>query len=149
MASSNLLVRWKIFARIVRYRVYNPNMMTELEATITAPLTQWEDGTIRVSGSRVPIDSILHHFKLGAVPEQIVYMFEGLRLADIYSVIAYYLSHREVIEEYLRKQEAREEAVLQRLESDPHFRKEKQEFRERMMARWGTLREERGALIST
>ena len=115
---------------------------------MTAPLTQWEDGTIRISGTRVPIDSVLHHFKLGAVPEQIVYMFEGLRLADIYAVIAYYLSHLEAIEEYLRKQDAREEAFLQRLESNPSNCDEQRAFRERLLARWGTLQEERASLLS-
>lgn len=123
--------------------------MTELETTITAPLTQGQDGVIRVSGTRVPIDSILHHFKLGAVPEQIVYMFEGLRLADIYSVIAYYLSHQEIIEKYLRKQEAREAAALQRIESDPNYQREKREFRERLMARWADRQHEHDSLITT
>lgn len=123
--------------------------MTELETTITAPLTQGQDGAIRVSGTRVPIDSILHHFKLGAVPEQIVYMFEGLRLADIYSVIAYYLSHQEIIEKYLRKQEGREAAALQRLESDPNYQREKREFRERLMARWADRQHEHDSLITT
>jgi len=109
---------------------------------MTAPLTQWEDGTIRVTGSRVPIDSILYHFKLGAVPEQIVYMFEGLRLVDIYGVIAYYLSHQDTVEEYLQDQEAKDEEALQQLESDPNYQRERREFRERLMARWAKLQQE-------
>jgi uncharacterized protein (DUF433 family) len=113
--------------------------MSELEKTMTAPLTQWKDGTIRVTGSRVPIDSILYHFKLGAVPEQIVYMFEGLRLTDIYGVIAYYLSHQEAVEKYLQDQEAKEDAFLQQLESDPDYQRERREFRDRLMARWAKL----------
>jgi uncharacterized protein (DUF433 family) len=113
--------------------------MVELETSMTAPLTQWEDGSIRITGSRVPIDSILYHFKLGSVPEQIVYMFEGLRLADVYGVIAYYLSHQESVEKYLRDREAKEDAVLQQLESDPNYQQEKREFRERLMTRWTAL----------
>jgi uncharacterized protein (DUF433 family) len=113
--------------------------MVELETSMTAPLTQWEDGSIRITGSRVPIDSILYHFKLGSVPEQIVYMFEGLRLTDIYGVITYYLTHQEAVEKYLREQQAKEDAVLQQLESDPNYQQEKREFRERLMTRWTAL----------
>jgi hypothetical protein len=45
--------------------------MTTLETTITAPFTVTEQGTIRISGTRVSLDSILHHYNLGATPEQI------------------------------------------------------------------------------
>jgi uncharacterized protein (DUF433 family) len=122
--------------------------MVKLEKTMTAPLTQWEDGTIRVTGSRVPIDSILYHFKLGSVPEQIVYMFEGLRLVDIYGVIAYYLSHQDTVEEYLRDQEAKDDEFMQQLESDPDYQRERREFRERLMARWAKLQQEENTLAT-
>lgn len=127
---------------------YNRGVMTTLETTMTAPLTQWEDGSIRITGSRVPIESILYHFKLGSVPEQIVYMFEGLRLADIYGVIAYYLSHQEAVEAYLQEQQAKEDAVLQKLESDPNYQREKREFRERLMVRWTALQQEKATLAA-
>lgn len=128
--------------------VYNHCAMVELEKTMTAPLTQWEDGTIRVTGSRVPIDSILYHFKLGSVPEQIVYMFEGLRLVDIYGVITYYLSHQDTVEEYLRDQEAKDDEFMQRLESDPDYQRERREFRERLMARWAKSQQEENTLAT-
>lgn len=127
---------------------YNRGVMTTLETTMSAPLTQWEDGSIRITGSRVPIESILYHFKLGSVPEQIVYMFEGLRLADIYGVIAYYLSHQEAVEAYLQEQQAKEDAVLQKLESDPNYQREKREFRERLMVRWTALQQEKATLAA-
>jgi len=115
---------------------------------MTASLTQWEDGSIRITGSRVPIETILYHFKLGSMPEQIVYMFEGLRLTDIYGVIAYYLSHQEAVEKYLRDREAKEDAFLRQLESDPNYQREKREFRERLMARWTALQQEKVALTA-
>lgn len=59
-------------------------MMSKLQTTIKVPLTQWEDGSIRITGSRVPIDSILYHFKLGATAEEIAYKFTSLQLTDIY-----------------------------------------------------------------
>jgi hypothetical protein len=82
------------------------------------------------------------------VPEQIVYMFEGLRLADIYGVIAYYLSHQDTVEEYLRDQEAKDDEFMQQLESDPDYQRERREFRERLMARWAKLQQEENTLAT-
>jgi uncharacterized protein (DUF433 family) len=110
--------------------------MSKLETTLAAPLTQWEDGSIRITGSRVPIDTVIHHFKLGATAEEIGYKFPSLRLADIYGVIHYYLTHRQEAEDYLRGQEAEGDAVQQRIESDPQYKQWKAEMRERLLARW-------------
>src|SRR6266478_7295656 len=110
--------------------------MSTLETTICAPLTQWNDGTLRVTGSRIPIDTIVYHFKLGATAEEIGYKFSSLRLADIYGAIYYYLANREEVEEYLSQQEAEGDAVQQRIESDPGYQQSKAEMRERLLARW-------------
>jgi uncharacterized protein (DUF433 family) len=110
--------------------------MSMLETTIKSPLTQWDDGTFRITGSRVPIDTIIYHFKLGATAEEIGYKFPSLQLADIYGAIYYYLANRGEVEEYLRKQEAEGDAVQQRIESDPEYQQSKAEMRERLLARW-------------
>ena len=83
--------------------VYNDATMSTLETTISAPLVQWEDGSIRITASRVPLDTVIYHFKIGATAEEIVYKFPSLRLADIYGAIYYYLAHRDDVEEYLPK----------------------------------------------
>jgi uncharacterized protein (DUF433 family) len=49
--------------------------MVALEETIIMPLVVTEQGTIRIKGSRVSLDSVIHHFKLGATAEQIVQSF--------------------------------------------------------------------------
>jgi uncharacterized protein (DUF433 family) len=61
--------------------------MVALEETIIMPLVVTEQGTIRIKGSRVSLDSIIHHFKLGATAEQIVQSFPSLSLGDVYSVL--------------------------------------------------------------
>ena len=110
--------------------------MIVLETTQTVPLTLSEDGTIRITGSRVSLDSIVHHFTLGATAEQIAHKFPSLQLADIYAAITYYLNHREVVEEYLRLQEAEGDAIQQRIEADPEYQIAIAELRERLLARW-------------
>src|SRR3981189_2643746 len=78
--------------------------MPELETSQAVPLTLGKDGTIRVTGSRVTLDSIIHEFKRGATAEQIQEDFPSLALRDIYSAIAYYLQQSESVEQYLRTQ---------------------------------------------
>jgi len=43
--------------------------MLPLETVQTAPLTLWEDGSIRVGSSRVTLDSVVHEFIQGATDE--------------------------------------------------------------------------------
>ncbi len=109
-------------------------MMT-LEKTQTLPLRLTEDGTIRIADSRVSLDSVVQHYKLGASAEQIAQKFPALDLADVYAAITYYLNHEETVEEYLRQQEATGDKVQTRIESDPHYQKKSAELRARIQAR--------------
>jgi uncharacterized protein (DUF433 family) len=95
----------------------NSIMMNQLVLTSTAPLTLGEDGTIRISGSRVTLDSVLHAFQQGATAEQIQDSFPSLTLRDIYGAIAYYLEHQEQVEAYLREQTQAAEETRRYIES--------------------------------
>jgi uncharacterized protein (DUF433 family) len=89
--------------------------MIALEETISVPLAVTEQGTICIKGSRVSLDSIIPHFKLGATAEQFFQSFPSLSLGDVYSSIAYYLTHRQEIEEYLQQQETEADALQAQL----------------------------------
>ena len=101
--------------------VYNHYVMSELEKTMIVPLTRWEDGSIRITGSRVPIDAVLYHSNLGSTPEQIAWKFQILRAAEIYAVIGYYLTNREQIDRYLQEREVSEQEYWRKLEDDPDY----------------------------
>lgn len=109
--------------------------MATLDNIQTLNLRLTEDGTIRVADSRVSLDSVVHHYNLGASPEQIAQKFPALDLADVYAAIAYYLGHEETVEEYLREQEAKGDEVQKKIESDPQYQKASAELRERLSAR--------------
>ena len=111
--------------------LYNHGIMVELETTMAAPLTRWEDGSIRIIGSRVPIESILYHFKQGASAERIQESFPSLTLREIYGAIFYYLDNVEAVEEYLRRQNEAAEEGKRFIEE--HF--DTKELRERILAR--------------
>lgn len=102
--------------------------MTTLEKTQTLPLRLTEDGTICIAGTRVSLESVVHHYKLGASAEQIAQKFPALDLADVYAAITYYLNHEETIEEYLRRQEAKGDEVQKKIESDPLYQKRSTDF---------------------
>jgi uncharacterized protein (DUF433 family) len=76
---------------------------------IAVPLREDEHGAIRVGDTRVLLDLVIHEFRNGASPGEIVESYEALALADVYAVISHYLRHPEPIHAYLdrRAQEAR------------------------------------------
>jgi uncharacterized protein (DUF433 family) len=110
--------------------------MVVLDETISIPLVVTEQGTIRIKGSRVSLDSIVHHFKLGATAEQIVQSFPSLRLSDVYSTIAYYLKHRQEVETYLQQQKVEADNLQGELESNLDYQAEIADLRSRILDRW-------------
>jgi len=71
------------------------------------PLRVDETGTVRIGRTRVILEPVIHAFRDGATPEQIVQDYDALNLADVYAVIGYYLRHRDEVDAYLA-QRARE-----------------------------------------
>lgn len=69
------------------------------------PLERTADGVILVRNTRVPLDTVIFTFLEGASPEEIVWQYPTLDLADVYSVITYYLQHRADVQKYLQEQE--------------------------------------------
>ena len=88
--------------------------MALLAKTEPVPLREDADGVIRVGGTRVTLDTVLTAYMHGSTPEQIAQDYSALEIADIYAVIAYYLRHREQVEEYLERRHRTAEAVRER-----------------------------------
>jgi uncharacterized protein (DUF433 family) len=87
--------------------------MIQVESTLPVPLQTDQSGVVRVTGTRVTLESILREFQLGATAEQIQESFPSITLAQIYGAIAYYLNHSEDVEQYLRERETLGEAQRQ------------------------------------
>ena len=88
-------------------------------------------GVWHVTGTRVPLDSILFAYNEGATPEEIVEQFTSVPLGDAYAVIAYYLHNRDEVDQYLTERTAQRAGIRQEIESrwDPRG------MRERLLAR--------------
>jgi uncharacterized protein (DUF433 family) len=80
------------------------------------PLRADSDGTIRVVGTRLTLDTIVTAYRDGAPPEEIVKRFPDLSLPDSYAVIGYYLRNRGEVEAYLDARREAAEAIRRDIE---------------------------------
>ncbi len=104
--------------------------MVTLEAQ-AVPMQIDTDGVIRVGGTRVRLDSVIYAFHQGYTAEEIASQYPAVRLADLYATIAYYLNHRDTIDEYLRQQAQNAANIRAEIEKKPEY----QAFRNRLLAR--------------
>ena len=107
--------------------------MTIAETLIAEPppLYVADEGVVRVTGTRVSLDTVIVAFQNGCTAEQIVYKYPSLNLVDVYAVITYDLRHRQAVEAYLAQQ--RQETQDVRLEVEERF--PPTGVRERLLAR--------------
>ncbi len=100
-------------------------------ATEVIPLETDVHGVIRVVNTRVTLDTIVTAFKDGATAEEIAQQYPTVLLADVYSILGYYLRRRGEIESYLTQRQAEADALQKQMEehSNPIG------IRERLMAR--------------
>src|SRR5439155_26123683 len=76
-----------------------------------------EQCAIRVGGTRILLDLVIHEFQQGATPEGTVDAYDALTLPDVYVVLGYYLHNPTPIDDYLRRREQEAEAVRRRIEA--------------------------------
>jgi uncharacterized protein (DUF433 family) len=70
-----------------------------------AYVEQTPAGGWRVAGTRVSLESVVHAYWLGRLPEAIAADFPALTLEQVHGVIAYYLRHQAEIDTYLASQD--------------------------------------------
>jgi uncharacterized protein (DUF433 family) len=87
--------------------------------------------TLRLTGTRIPLERVVYAFNNGRSPEQIVSSFPTLALADVYSLIGYYLRHRDAVAAYAAERRAEEERI--RAKNEERF--PSAGLRERLLAR--------------
>jgi uncharacterized protein (DUF433 family) len=86
------------------------------------PLNYDDRGTIRVKGSRVTLDTIVTRMQVGDTCEEIHEGFPSLTLAQINTILEWYLSNQVEADEYLMEHKAEAERIRQRIESDPEYK---------------------------
>jgi uncharacterized protein (DUF433 family) len=100
--------------------------------TEAPPLRVDADGAIRIGQSRVLLELVIRAFQDGATAEEIALRYPTTTLPDIYAVIAYYLRHPDVVEQYLTQCEQQAAAVRSQIENRQN---DLSGIRERLLAR--------------
>jgi uncharacterized protein (DUF433 family) len=77
--------------------------MAEALTSELIPLVSGTDGVLRLSGTRVTLDTIVAAFNEGATAEEIAQQYPSVTLADVYQVIGYYLRHATELEPYFAR----------------------------------------------
>ena len=84
---------------------------------VTVPLREDPAGVYRIGDTRVLLEVVVRAFRCGATPETIVQSYDTLSLPDLYAVLAYCLTHREQIDEYMRRCDAEAADVRRRIQA--------------------------------
>jgi uncharacterized protein (DUF433 family) len=97
------------------------------QATTTVPLLMDEAGVLRIVGTRVSFDSVIYAFDEGATPEEIAQQYPTLNLADIYSVLSYYLHNHAEVQKYIKQRKIQRQEVKNEIEArfNPHGLRER------------------------
>jgi uncharacterized protein (DUF433 family) len=95
------------------------------------PLKEDEFGVFRVGDTRVSLESVVVAFDNGATAEEIVDSFPNLDLATVYATLAFVLSNRGTIDEYLSRR--REQVEQMRAAAAQRF--PSQGLRQRLLSR--------------
>ena len=85
------------------------------------PLNQDQDGTIRVKGSRVTLDTIVGRMQVGDTPEEIHEGFPTVTLAQIKTIIDWYLNNQIEADEYLEEGRIEGERLRRKIQSRPEY----------------------------
>ena len=76
-------------------------------------------GVLRVGPLGVSLDSVVIAFQQGHSAETIQQLYSALSLEEVYGAIAFYLSNRTEVDQYLKRQERRWNQVRERVAQEP------------------------------
>ena len=103
----------------------------------TIPIREDETGTLRVGNTRVLLVLVIRAYQDGASAEDIVRRYDTLSLADVHSVIGYYLHHQQEMDEFAAQYERDAEAIRERIEAAQPGMKE---LRKKILARHAAMK---------
>ena len=87
------------------------------------------------------LDTIVIRMQVGDTPEEIHDGFPSVTLAQINTILDWYLKNQVEADEYLKEQEAEAERIRQEIESDPEYKA----HREILLRRIALIKQEREA----
>ncbi len=95
------------------------------------PLRLDEGGTYRIGKTRVRLDTVIYAYNSGSTAHDIARDYPSLDLADVHSVVGYYLRHRGEVDAYLAARQEAADKLRDEIEALP----QNQRLREKLIAR--------------
>lgn len=92
-------------------------VLSRLPLIVSVPLREDPPGVLRVGQTRVLLELVIRAYQRGASPQEIVGMYDTLQLGDVFTVIAYCLSHPAETAEYLRQCDEEAAAIRRQIEA--------------------------------
>ena len=90
------------------------------------PLRVDQGGIVRVGKSRVSLDVVVEQYENNMSPEDMIWAYDTLELADIHAVIAYHLRHQDEVRAYLNRRDEEARVLRAKIETErPRVSREK------------------------
>ena len=96
------------------------------------PLEVWDDGSVRVAGTRLLLDTVVDGFNVGRCAETLADVHGGLPAQVIRDVIDYYLRHRDEVNAYVRDGEKTADEAYDKIMALPGQAEAVERMRSRM-----------------
>jgi uncharacterized protein (DUF433 family) len=93
------------------------------------------DGGFYLIGSRVPIDRIVWEYHNGEDPETIQSHYPTLSLEQVNGAIAFYLNHKDEVEQVIEERRREEDAYIAAHPTPPDIKERFERMRQQMLSR--------------
>ena len=93
------------------------------------------DSGYYLAGSRVPIDRIVREYRDGEQPEAIRSHYPTLSLEQVNGAIAFYLSHKDDVEQVMDERKHAEDAYLAANPNPPEIKEKFERLRRQLVSR--------------
>lgn len=81
------------------------------------PIKKDADGELRVGETRLTLDTVVSAFSEGGIVEEIAQQYPSVQLADVYSVIGFYLRQTTGVRTYLEERQKKSVEIRRKNES--------------------------------
>jgi uncharacterized protein (DUF433 family) len=110
--------------------MWHNRVMTLVLDPLPIPLVEVE-GELRVEGTRIPLHYLVYEYRQGASAEEIATRYPSLTLAQVHTLLGYYLANRKTIDGYIQGLEVKAKELREEIET----RFPPEGLRERLLAR--------------
>ena len=83
----------------------------------SSPIEIWNDGSVRVIGSRITLHTMVSIFDQGYTPEMAISSFPSLSLDKVNAVFQYIADNRSVVDEYMERYEIEAKEIRKKIEA--------------------------------